>query len=125
MEGEEISDFAAKFAARFAPNIAMQQQSPLCMACREIPFDFLLKDVQRCFFLFETTEPLIDPQNNCELCRLILQSIRAQIDFNNFKGSIAIALSPRFLIIDGIHQLELEFRVSLRLFVDARKQRAL
>jgi hypothetical protein len=64
----------------------------------------------------------MEHQNECELCGLILQSIRAEIDFQDFKGIIVLALSPKFLIIDGEDKLKLKFRVFLRLFADAGKQ---
>ena len=119
-----VSDFATKFIARVAPNIAMQQSS-LCTTCREIPFEWLLEDVDRSYFLFETTRLLMNRQNNCELCGLILRSIPAEIVSNDYKGNIILALSPRFLIIDGEYDFKCKFRVLLRLFADAGKQRPL
>jgi hypothetical protein len=119
-----VSDFAAKFIARVTPNIAMQQ-SPLCTTCREIPFEWLLGDVDRSYFLFENTQLLIDRQNNCELCGLILRSILAEIGPKDYEGNIILALSPRFLIIDGEYNFKRKFRVLLRLFADAGKQRPL
>jgi hypothetical protein len=102
------------------------QQSPLCIACREIPLEWLLEDVDRSYFLFETTQLLIDRRDNCELCELILRSIRtAEIDSKDYKGNIILALSPRFLIIDGEYDFECKFRVLSRLFADAGKQRPL
>ena len=120
MEGEEISDFAAKFAAGFAPNAI--RQSLLCIVCRKIPLEWLLENIKYSFIFSETIDWLIEHQNECELCGLILQSIQAKTKFRDFKGIIVLALSPKFLIIDGEDNLKLKFRVFLRLFADAGKQ---
>ena len=121
MEVEEASDFAAKFAEGHARPM---QQSPLCEACSKIPLKWLLEDIARSFVLFETIKPLIN-QQNCELCRLISQSIQAKIgSLEKVNGYIALALSPKFLIIDGEPGFE-KSRVLLRLFANAGKKRAL
>jgi hypothetical protein len=120
MEVEEASDFAAKFAEGNSP----MQQSPLCEACSKIPLKWLLEDIARSFVLFETIQPLINNQN-CELCRLISQSIQAKMgSLEEVTDYISLSLSPKFLII----QEELTFRkpcVFLRLFVNAGKKLAL
>jgi hypothetical protein len=120
MEVEEVSDFTARFAKEHTP-IPMQQ-SRLCEACCKIPIKWLLEDIARSFILFETIEPLINEQY-CELCRLISQSIRAKDSLKNVNGYIALAFSPKFLIIDvddGFDKSPL-----LRLFANAGKKRAL
>jgi hypothetical protein len=59
---------------------------------------------------------------NCELCRLISQSIQAKTgSLENVNGYIALALSPKFLIIDGEHGFD-NSRVFLRLFANAGKK---
>ena len=121
MEVEEVSDFTAKFAEGHARPM---QQSPLCQACCKIPLKWLLGDIARSFILFENITPLID-QQNCELCRLISQSIQAKIgSLEKVNGYIALALSPRFLIIDGKRGFH-NSRVFLRLFANAGKKRAI
>jgi hypothetical protein len=62
--------------------------------------------------------------NTVDLCRLISQSIQAKGSLENVKGYIALALSPRFLIIYCEHGLD-KSRVFLRLFANAGKKRAL
>jgi len=119
MEVEEASDFAAKFAEKHARPM---QQSPICEACCKIPLKWLLEDIARSFILFETIEPLINEQY-CELCRLISQSIRAKDSLKNVNGYIALALSPKFLIIDMEHFDKSS--ILLRLFANAGKKRAL
>jgi hypothetical protein len=121
MEVEEVSDFTAKFAKGHARPM---QQSRLCEACCKIPLKWLLEDTTRNFVLFETFKPLIN-QQNCELCRLISQSIQAKIgSLEKVNGYIALALSPKFLIICGEYGFH-KYRVFLRLFANAGKKRAL
>ena len=60
------------------------------------------------------TKLLIDRQNDCQLCGLILRSIPAEIGSKDYKGNIILALSPKYLIIDGECNLKREFRVLLR-----------
>jgi len=119
MEVEEASDFAAKFAEGHARPM---QQSPLCEACCKIPLKWLLEDLTRSFILFETIKPSIN--QNCKLCGLISQSIQAKIgSLEKVNGYIALALSPKFLIIDVEHFNKSS--VLLRLFANAGKKRAL
>jgi hypothetical protein len=121
MEVEEVSDFTAKFAEEHARPM---RQSLLCEACCKIPLKWLLEDITRNFVLFETIKPLIN-QQNCELCRLISQSIQAKIgSLEKVNGYIALALSPRFLIICGEHGFH-QSRIFLRLFANPGKKRAL
>ena len=119
MEVEEASDFAAKFAEKHARPM---QQSPLCEACCKIPLKWLLEDITRSFILFETIKPSIN--QNCKLCGLISRSIQAKVgSLEKVNGYIALALSPKFLIIDmkpfG------KSSILLRLFANAGKKRAL
>jgi hypothetical protein len=76
-----------------------------------------LEDITRSFILFETIQPL--ENQNCELCGLISQSIHAKIgSLENVNGYIELALSPKFLIIDGFNKSS----VLLRLFANAGKK---
>jgi hypothetical protein len=100
------------------------QQSPLCEACSKIPLEWLLEDIARSFVLFETIQPLMNHQN-CVLCRLISQSMRAKMgSLEEVTGYIALSLSPKFLIIHGEHGFP-KSRVFLRLFANAGKKLAL
>jgi hypothetical protein len=116
MEVEEASDFAAKFAKKHARPMP---QSPLCEACCKIPLKWLLEDISRSFILFETIKPLTN--QNCELCKLISQSIHTKIgSLEKVNGYITLALSPKFLIIHFDKS-----SVLLRLFANTGKKRAL
>ena len=118
-EVEEASDFAAKFAEKHA---CPMQQSLLCEACCKILLKWLLEDITRSFILFETIKPLTN--QNCELCGLISQSIRAKIgSLEKVNGYIALALSPKFLIIDM--EPFGKSSIILQLFANAGKKRAL
>jgi hypothetical protein len=122
MEAEEVSDFTTRFAKEHARPTPMQQ-SPLCTACCKIPLKWLLKDIARSFILFETIEPLIINEKHCKLCRLISRSIQAKVSLENVNGYIALALSPKFLIIDCEYGFN-KSRVFLRLFANADSEAA-
>jgi hypothetical protein len=99
-EDDKVPDFARRFAETIPHDLMPQRpnSSRLCSHCSNIHIRWLLQSPAREQTLFHNFFELHQSARNCELCRMILSSIKKFE--NSAVREINIAVAPQFLIVE-------------------------
>jgi hypothetical protein len=119
IEDEGIPDFASPFAKKIAHDRLMPKiSSTLCQLCSNIPIKWLLDSPLYTYTHFRSMDKLRESAESCNLCRLILRTLKdltvmSLLGFN-------IIMSLQFLIVEVVQWSSVDYRV-LRLCTDPGK----
>jgi hypothetical protein len=119
MEDEEIPDFASPFAKKIAHDRLMPEiSSTLCQLCINIPIKWLLDSPRNTYTHFRSMDKLRKSAESCNLCELILRTLKDLTVM--FLLGFNIIIAPQFLVVEVAQQSCIDYRV-LRLCTDPGK----